>query len=79
MADDDEEKQNTFFGLSAIKAQTCSTKKLQDERILEKIFLFQIIGSFGDIKEEKKEKWLKNYIQMKRSSVFFILECIKEI
>lgn len=79
MFEDAEESTNTFFGLSATKAHECSSLKFKDGRVMERIFLFQIIGSFGVVSNEKKEELRSNYIETRTSSVRFLLDCIKEI
>jgi hypothetical protein len=79
MFEDAEESTNTFFGLSATKAHQCSSQKFKDNRVMEKIFLFQIIGSYGAVNEGRKEGLRMKYIDARTSSVKFLLECIKEI
>lgn len=79
MFEEAEESANTFFGLSATKAHQCSNEKFKNGRVLEKIFLFQIIGSYGDVNEGRKEDLKLKYIDARTSSVKFLLECIREI
>lgn len=79
MFEDAEESTNTFFGLSATKAHECSSQKFKAGRVMERIFLFQIIGSFGEVNDEKKEVLRSKYIETRTSSVRFLLDCIKEI
>jgi hypothetical protein len=79
MFEDAEESTNTFFGLSATKAHQCSSQKFKENRVMEKIFLFQIIGSYGTVNEGRKEGLRMKYIDARTQSVKFLLECIKEI
>lgn len=76
---DEDESSNTFFGLSASKAQVCTNQKFKEFKVVEKIFSFQIMSSYGEIEIAQKEKLRLKYIDARTSSVKFLFECMKDI
>jgi hypothetical protein len=77
--DDEDEKSNTFFGLSAAKAQKCTNQKFTDLKVMQNIFKFQIIASYWSVTDAQKEKLRKSYVAARKSSVLHLFECMKEI
>lgn len=75
---DDEDKQNTFFGLPAAQAYRCSKSKFADAKILQNIYSLLVIQDF-DISPQQTAKLRKRYTNWMTSGVRFLLECIKEI
>lgn len=76
--EDEDEESNTFFGLSAVKAQDCVTQKFSSDKVLQHLFSFQIIIKF-DLTQEQVSRLRSKYIKWMTSSVRFLLECVKEI
>lgn len=76
--DDETQKPNTFFGLSATKAQDCTRQKFEKEKLLQKIFSFNVIVHF-DLTNDQVKALRTKYVSWMSSSVRFLLECIKEI
>lgn len=75
---DEDSAANTFFGLSAVKAQDCSTKKFKDGKIFEKLFSFPLIIRYN-LTQPQINKLKSDYTIWMTSSVRFLLECLKEI
>lgn len=76
--DDETQKPNTFFGLSATKAQDCTRRKFEEEKILQKIQSFNVIVHLGLTEAQVRQLRVK-YVSWMTSSVRFLLECVKEI
>lgn len=76
--EDEDEKANTFFGLSAVKAQNCATERFAQEKVFQNLFAFQILVNL-ELSEEKISHLRSTYIKWMTSSVRFLLECVKEI
>lgn len=76
--DDETQTPNTFFGLSAKKAQDCMRRTYEEEKILQKIYSFNVIVHFGLTDAQRKDLRSK-YISWMTSSVRVLLECIREI
>lgn len=76
--DDSNQGPNTFFGLSAVKAHECTTKKFAEEKVLEKILTFSLIVHFN-MTQSQKIALREKYHNWGQASVKYMLECIKEI
>ena len=75
---DDDEKINTFFGLSAVNAQRCTKEKFAEAKVLQNIYALEIVEKLILTKQQIEEQRAK-YIKLMTSSVKFLLDCIKEI
>lgn len=76
--DDEDEQANTFFGLSAVKAQKCTSQKFTEQKVLQNLYSFQIILNFN-LSQSQVDRLRAKYIRWMSSSVRFLLECLKEI
>lgn len=76
--EDSNQDQNTFFGLSAVKAQECTARKFAEEKVLEKIFSFSVIVHLN-MTPSQKDLLREKYVGWGLAGVRFLLECIKEI
>lgn len=76
--DDPNEKMNTFFGLPAAKAHECTKQKFAQEKVLQKLYSFQIIENFELSPQQIKQLRLK-FIDWTTSGVRFLMSCVNEI
>lgn len=76
--EDSNQDQNTFFGLSAVKALECTARKFAEEKVLEKIFSFNVIVHL-DMTQSQKDSLKEKYVGWGLAGVKFLLECVKEI
>lgn len=69
---------NTFFGLSAEKAQECTTTRFKDEKVFAKIFSFHVVVDF-DLTINQINQLREKYIQWNSLGVKILLECTRQI